>query len=85
MQYDILGALNFQQIETKPNLDAKSFSAQNAFHFVNLNKIAYNPKAEVAALVKGDGSSGELGFQGNFWFKVDRPLGSSLNPLVLWF
>lgn len=54
----------------KPDLRATEFSAQNAYFFANLSKIAYKPEQEARGLVKGNSTCEGLGFDRFHWFEV---------------
>lgn len=58
------------QVEMKPDLQATTFSPQNAFYFARLANIAYKPKNEAMGLVKGNSTSAGLGFDRFHWFEV---------------
>lgn len=60
------------QVELKPDLSATSFSAQNAFFFAKMSKIAYLPKAEVQGLMQGNDTNEGIGYDRFYWFEV-RP------------
>lgn len=57
-------------MELKPDLSATSFSAQNAFFFAKMSKIAYWPKAEVQGFMQGNDTSNGLGYDRFYWFEV---------------
>ena len=59
-----------EQVEMKPDLAATTFSAQNAYFFANLSKIAYKPEQEARGLVKGNSTCEGLGFDRFHWFEV---------------
>lgn len=54
----------------KPDLEATSFSAQNAYFFAKLSTIAYMTKAEAEGVVKGSATEAGLGFDRFHWFQV---------------
>lgn len=58
------------QVVLKPDLEATSFSAQNAYFFAKLSTIAYMPMAEAEGVVKGSATEAGLGFDRFHWFQV---------------
>ncbi|CAN0019599.1 unnamed protein product [Scytosiphon promiscuus] len=56
----------------KPDLEATTFSPQNAFYFARLANIAYKPKNEAKGLVKGNSTSAGLGFDRFHWFEASE-------------
>eukprot|EP00903_Cladosiphon_okamuranus_P009617 g9153.t1 len=58
------------EVEMKPDLRAAKFSAQNAYFFANLSKIAYKPENEARGLVKGNSTCEGLGFDRFHWFEA---------------
>ena len=57
-------------MEFKPDLEAKSFSCQNAFFFAKMSKIAYSTKDEVRDIMQGGETNTGLGFDHFYWFEV---------------
>eukprot|EP00752_Nemacystus_decipiens_P002420 g2281.t1 len=58
------------EVEMKPDLRTSKFSAQNAFYFASLSKIAYKPRKEAMGLVKGNSTCEGLGFDRFHWFEA---------------
>lgn len=54
----------------KPDLETAKFSAQNAYFFASLCKIAYKPEQEAKGLMKGNSTYEGLGFDRFHWFDV---------------
>ncbi|CAN0092157.1 unnamed protein product, partial [Ectocarpus fasciculatus] len=60
------------KVEMKPDLKTAKFSAQNAYFFASLCKMAYQPEQQVKGLVKGNSTNEGLGFDRFHWFDADK-------------
>lgn len=54
----------------KPELTATGFSAQNAYFFAEMSRIAYSPENEVEGLIAGNATCEGLGYDRFHWFQV---------------
>lgn len=59
-----------RQVQLKPDLQATSFSEQNAYFFAKMSSIAYKSKSETEGLIKGNATHAGLGFDYFHWFQV---------------
>lgn len=62
--------LFYEKVEVKPDVAAKGFSAQNAYYFAKLSKIAYLPRDEVEGRIVGNAAGAGLGYDRFHWFQV---------------
>ncbi|CAN0019804.1 unnamed protein product [Scytosiphon promiscuus] len=59
------------KVAMKIDLDATTFSLQNAFYFARMSKIVYDEKGEVEGMLKGNDTNAGMGFEHFHWFEAD--------------